>query len=237
MPSTNPGDRPSAAVEDYVKAIQRTARGPRRSASTTGVAEALGVTPGSASAMFKRLAELKLVVHVPYQGVTLTPEGQRLALRIIRRHRLLETFLVETLGMPWDRVHVEADRLEHHLSDELEQRIAASLGEPTVDPHGDPIPDADLTMPPEDTVLLREMEVGQAGEIASVSDANSQMLRYLSEVARLGPGTAFVVQDKQPFAGPLILRVGERSVVLGAPLAAAVHVRPGRTPPSQVAAG
>ncbi len=217
--------RRSATVEDYVKAILRTARGPRRTASTTGVAQELGVTPGSVSGMFKRLAELELVVHVPYHGVTLTGDGQQLALRMTRRHRLLETFLVEALGMPWDRVHAEADRLEHHLSDELEQRIAASLGEPTVDPHGDPIPSVELMMPVEDTVELGELVPGQAGVIASVSDTHPDMLRYLSDVARIGPSTRFVVQDKQPFGGPLMLLIGSRKVVLGAPLAASVQVR------------
>ncbi len=175
--------------------------------------------------MFKRLADLELVVHVPYHGVTLTTGGERLALSITRRHRLLETFLVETLGMPWDRVHVEADRLEHHVSEELERRIAAVLGDPTVDPHGDPIPAADGTMPVEDTAVLADLTTGQAGEIASVSDSHPEMLRYLSDVARIGPGTSFVVHDKQPFSGPLTLGIGSRTVVLGAPLAASVRVR------------
>ena len=230
MATAQTPERPSATVEDYVKAILRTARGARRTASTTGVAQALGVTPGSVSAMFRRLADLELVDHVPYHGVTLTSDGQRLALRITRRHRLLETFLVEALGMPWDRVHTEADRLEHHLSDELEQRIAASLGEPTVDPHGDPIPSADLAMPADDSVTLAGLEAGQAGRVASVSDSDPEMLRYLAEVAGIGPGTRFVVQDKQPFGGPLTLRVGSRTVLLGAPLAAAVQVRPTPSP-------
>ena len=226
-------DRRSSTVEDYVKAIRRAARGPSRTASTTEVADVLGVTPGSVSAMFKRLADLRLVDHVPYRGVTLTADGERLALRITRRHRLLETFLVEALGMPWDRVHVEADRLEHHLSDELEQRIAATLGEPTADPHGDPIPSADLAMPVEDTVALGALEAGQGGEVASVSDSHPEMLRYLSDVARIGPGTPFQVQDKQPFGGPLVLRIGSRTVILGAPLAASVRVR--RSPLSATA--
>ncbi len=223
-------ERRSATVEDYVKTILRAGRGPHRTASTTGVAEALGVTPGSVSAMFKRLADLQLVVHVPYRGVTLTRDGERLALRILRRHRLLETFLVEHLGMPWDRVHAEADRLEHHLSEELEQRIAERLGEPGFDPHGDPIPAADGTMPVDDTVALAGLLPGQAGEVASVSDSQPEMLRYLSDVARIGPGTRFAVQDKQPFGGPLILRIGSRVVVLGATLAASVQVRLARRP-------
>ncbi len=236
MAPTDSANRCSATVEDYVKAILRSARGPRRIASTTGVAEALGITPGSVSAMFKRLADLQLVIHVPYHGVTLTGDGERLALRIVRRHRLLETFLVQTLGMPWDRVHLEADRLEHHLSEELEERIAATLGEPTVDPHGDPIPSADLTMPVDDTVALVELQAGQSGEVASVSDSHPEMLRYLSDVAGIGPGTRFAVQDRQPFGGPLILRIGSRAVVLGAPLAGSVQVRLSRAPAAQAIA-
>ena len=226
MAAAHTPERPSATVEDYVKAILRTARGPRRTASTTGVAQALGVTPGTVSTMFRRLADLQLVDHVPYHGVTLTGDGQRLALRITRRHRLLETFLVEALDMPRDRGRTEADRLEHHLSEELEERIATSLAKPTAASPGDPGPSADPGLPAGDTVTLAELEPGEAGRVARVSDSVPEMLLYLSEVAGIGPGTQLLVEEKQPFAGPLTLRIGTRTVLLGAPLAAAVQVRP-----------
>ncbi len=141
-PCSTRGD--SEAVEDYVRAIFRTARGPRQVASTTEVADFLGVTPASVSNMFKKLARRQLVLYLPYRGVSLTAEGERLALRVTRRHRLLETFLVEALGMSPERVHAEADRLEHHISAELEGLIAARLGQPSLEPHGDPIPGPDL---------------------------------------------------------------------------------------------
>lgn len=144
----------SEAVEDYVRAIFRTARGRRRVASTTEVAEFLAVTPASVSSMFKKLARLELVIYAPYRGVSLTTPGTHLALRVTRRHRLLETFLVDALGMPLEEVHDEADRLEHHVSPALEALIAARLGEPSTDPHGDPIPAADLSLPVDDTVPL-----------------------------------------------------------------------------------
>ena len=130
----------SEAVEDYIRAIFRTARGPRQIASTTEVADFLGVTPASVSNMFKKLARRELVVYLPYRGVSLTAGGERLALRVTRRHQLLEIFLVEALGMSPDRVHAEADRLEHHISTELEELIAARLGERSLDPQGDLLP-------------------------------------------------------------------------------------------------
>ena len=137
-PRSTRGD--SEAAEDYIRAIFRTARGPRQVASTTEVADFLGVTPASVSNMFKKLARRELVLYLPYRGVSLTADGERLALRVTRRHRLLETFLVEALGMSPGRAHPEADRLEHHISAELEGLIAARLGEPSLDPQRDPFP-------------------------------------------------------------------------------------------------
>src|SRR6266566_7655168 len=134
----------SAAIEDYCKAIFALQSRGAGSVSTNALAERLGITPGSVSAMLKKLDELELITHVPYRGVRLTAEGRRLALEVIRHHRLLESFLADSLGMPWDRVHAEAEILEHVISEDLEQLIARKLGNPTVDPHGDPIPGADL---------------------------------------------------------------------------------------------
>ena len=151
----------SGAVEDYVRAISRTARGPRRVASTTEIAEFLGVKPASVSSMFKKLARLDLVVYVPYRGASLTRAGMQLALSINRRRRLLEAFLVEAVGMPPDQVPAEVDRLEHHISYEFEALIAARLGQPLHDPHVDPIPTAD-----------RGVQAREAGPIVRAPDAD-----------------------------------------------------------------
>src|SRR5436305_2047304 len=153
-------DSISAAVEDYAKAIyalQTRSQGPITNNSLAG---RLGVTPASASAMVKKLGGLGLVEHVPYRGVELTPAGRRVALEVLRHHRLLELYLAETLGVPWDRVHDEAEVLEHHISEELEELIAAKLGNPTCDPHGDPIPTRDLELIEESTVALDTLEPG-----------------------------------------------------------------------------
>src|SRR5579863_143005 len=136
----------SPAIDDYAKAIFALQSRGEEPVSTSALAERLGITPGSVSAMLKKLDELGLVTHEPYRGVRLTPAGRRVALEVIRHHRLLERFLADALGMPWDRVHAEAEVLEHVLSDELEELIASKLGDPTVDPHGDPIPTRDLTI-------------------------------------------------------------------------------------------
>jgi DtxR family Mn-dependent transcriptional regulator len=171
----------SPAVEDYSKAIyalQARGDGP---VSTTALAERLGITSGSVSAMLKKLEELGLIIHVPYRGVRLTAGGQRLALEVIRHHRLIESFLADSLGMPWDRVHAEAEVLEHVLSEDLEQLIAAKLGHPTVDPHGDPIPSADLELEERSTRSMESLEPGEGGVFVRVSDSDPRMLRYLSD--------------------------------------------------------
>jgi DtxR family transcriptional regulator, Mn-dependent transcriptional regulator len=208
-----------------VRAVLRTARGPRRVASTTEVAEFLGVTPASVSSMFKKLARLELVVYVPYRGVRLTQAGTQLALRIARRHRLLEAFLLETVGMSLDHVHDEADRLEHHISSEFEALIAARLGEPLHDSHGDPVRAADLNLPADDTVALADVQAGQVGQIACVPNVDPAVMRHLHETARIAPGTRFMVLERQPFDGPLVLGVGSRRVVLDRALAASLRAR------------
>jgi len=213
----------TSAVEDYAKAIYALEERGEGAVSTNALAERLGVTPGSASGMVKRLHEMGLVTHVPYKGVQLTPAGARLALEVLRHHRLLELYLAEALGVPWDRVHEEAEVLEHVLSEELEELIAAKLGDPTVDPHGDPIPTRDLEMPERETVTLQSLEAGQAGTFVRVSDSDSEMLRYLSQRG-ISPGHAFTVVEKQPFDGPLFLRFGADTHVVGGALARAMRV-------------
>ena len=214
----------SSAVEDYAKAIYALQRRVGGAVSTNALAERLGVTAASASGMVKRLDELGLVSHEPYRGVRLTPAGLRLALEVIRHHRLLELYLAEQLGVPWDRVHEEAEVLEHVLSEELEELIAEKLGNPTRDPHGDPIPTPDLRMVEPDTVALDALETGARGTFVRVSDSDPEMLRYLAERG-IAPGDRFEILDRQPFGGPLFARFGGDDVhVLGGALARAMRV-------------
>jgi len=216
--------RPSEAIQDYAKAIyalQRRAEG--QPVATNDLAERLHVTPASVSAMLKKLAERDLVEHVPYRGVLLTPAGERVALEVLRHHRLLELYLAEHLGVPWDRVHQEAEALEHVISEDLEARIAAKLGEPTHDPHGDPIPSVDLEIDEGDARALETLQTGATGRFVRVSDSDPEMLRYLDERGvRLGD--ALEVVDRQPFGGPLTVRFGEELHTLGGGLAAAMRV-------------
>ena len=216
--------RPSEAIEDYAKAIyalQR--RAGEGGVSNNDLAERLGVTAASASAMVKKLAERGLVTHRPYHGVQLTPEGQRVALEVLRHHRLLELYLSEHLGVPWDRVHEEAEALEHVISEDLEARIAAKLGNPTHDPHGDPIPDVDLVIDEGETRALAELKPGDCGAFVRVSDSDPAMLRYLDDRG-VCLGDRLEVVDRQPFGGPLTVRFGTAEHVLGGGLAAAMRV-------------
>jgi DtxR family Mn-dependent transcriptional regulator len=216
--------RPSEAIEDYAKAIYALQhRGEGHAVSTNDLAERLGVTAGSASAMVKKLADRGLAEHVPYHGVQLTADGERLALEVLRHHRLLELYLTEQLEVPWDRVHEEAEALEHVLSEDLESRIAAKLGYPTHDPHGDPIPAADLSIEEGSTRRLAELAPGDRGRFVRVSDSNPAMLRYLHERGvRLGDRLDVV--ERQPFHGPMTVRVGDSVQVLGGALADAMRV-------------
>ena len=193
------------------------------SVSTTALAERLDVRPASVSGMVRKMAALGLVEHEPYRGVGLTARGRMVALEVIRHHRLLELFLVESLGMTWDEVHVEAERLEHVLSEELEELIAAKLGNPTLDPHGDPIPSRELTIASDESSDLYSLQPGEHARFVRVSDADPEMLRFLSE-RDIVPGISLEVIERQPFDGPLYVRVGDRVHVLGATLARAMSV-------------
>ena len=217
---------PSSAVEDYAKAIYTLAApGERREGAvpTGALAERLGVTPGSVSAMVKRLVSLGLATHEPYRGVRLTERGERVALEVLRHHRLLELYLAESLGVPWDRVHDEAEVLEHVLSEELEELIAEKLGHPTHDPHGDPIPSAELELPPSDSEPLSALAPGQAGTFVRISDADPAMLRYLGDRG-IGTGARVEVVEREPFDGPIVVRFGDRVLALGRSLARAMRV-------------
>ena len=213
----------TAAVEDYAKAIYALSHDGRDPVTTTALAERIGVTPASASAMVKRLDEKGLARHVPYHGVELTERGSQLALEILRHHRLLELYLTESLGVPWDRVHDEAEVLEHVLSEELEELIARKLGDPTRDPHGDPIPTRELVIVEDPAETLDSLEPGARGHFIRVSDSDPDMLRYLAERG-IAPGAEFEVVDKQPFGGPSFVRFADDVHALGGQLASRMRV-------------
>ena len=191
--------------------------------STNDLAERLGVTPGSASAMVRKLSEVGLVEHEPYHGVRLTQKGRRVALEVLRHHRLIELFLAEELGMPWDRVHAEAEVLEHAISEDLEQLIADRLGHPKLDPHGDPIPTEGFEIDERPTRSLDELSPGAAGRFVRVSDSEPEMLRYLAEQG-IALGDHLRVTGRQPFGGPVFVSVGEREQPLGGDLARAMRI-------------
>jgi DtxR family Mn-dependent transcriptional regulator len=216
----------SSAVEDYAKAIYALQERSGAAVTTNALAERLGVTPASASSMVKKLDALGLVAHEPYRGVMLTENGSKVALEVLRHHRLLELYLTETLGVPWDRVHDEAEVLEHVLSAELEELIAAQLGDPTHDPHGDPIPTRDGRMPGAPTISLQTLETGACGTFVRISDSDPAMLRYLADRG-IAPGATFEIIEKQPFDGPLFAKFADGVHVLGGALARAMRVEVG----------
>ena len=213
----------SSAVEDYAKAIYVLEARGQGAVTTTAISERMGVTAASASGMVRKLCDLELVSHEPYKGVALTDKGARLALEVIRHHRLLELYRARDLGVPWDRVHDEAEVLEHVLSEELEDLIAAKLGNPTHDPHGDPIPTRDLVIEETPTNAMSDLEPGATGTFVRISDADPAMLRYLAERG-IAPGACFEVIDKQPFGGPLFATFGDDVHVIGGQLADAMRV-------------
>lgn len=213
----------SVAIEDYCKAIYTLEVRAEEPVSTNALAERLDLTTGSVSGMLKKLGELGLISHVPYRGVRLTSDGRRLALEVIRHHRLLELYLAEALQMPWDRVHAEAEVLEHVLSEDLEELIAAKLGHPTIDPHGDPIPTADLQLEEHPTRSLDSLQPGEQGTFVRVSDADPEMLRYLAGRGIM-PGGHIAVIERQPFGGPLLVSVDGSEHTLGGELPGAMRI-------------
>jgi DtxR family Mn-dependent transcriptional regulator len=213
----------SSAHQDYLKAIYMLlSRG--EEATNSAIAQALAVAPASATNMVKRLAEAGLIEHVPYRGVQLTPPGQQVALEMVRHHRLIELFLHDILGMPWDQVHVEAERLEHAISEEVEDAMARKLGYPAFDPHGDPIPDRDGRLA-EDVSgqSLAELEPGRAARLARVHAQDGDRLRYLGELG-LYPGAQVSVLERSPFRGPLLVNVDGEQRMLAFDLAVELSV-------------
>ncbi len=212
----------SPPIEDYLKTIYLL-REREGAATTTGIAAVLEVTPASVTGMIKKLAELKLVRHTPYQGVELTKSGEKIALEMVRHHRLLELFLFEALGYSWDEVHAEADALEHVISEEFEERMAARLGDPVVDPHGDPIPAKDGTFTALKERALLSMQAGESAQITHINDTNSEMLRYAASLG-LTPTTRLTLIDVEPFGGSLRVKIGKTEKAIGRELAAQVFV-------------
>ncbi len=190
---------------------------------TSDVADALDVAPASATGMIRRLAAQGYLDHVPYKGVQLTPAGRRAALRTIRRHRILESYLTGVLGYPWDLVHDEAERLEHAASDALIERMAAALGHPTQDPHGAPIPTAEGVVDERSHRTLADLNAGERARMVRVSDRDGSLLRYLAEIA-LQPGVEVELVARAPFDGPLTLRIGDKQLMVGPSLAGQVLV-------------
>jgi DtxR family transcriptional regulator, Mn-dependent transcriptional regulator len=216
------------AMEDYLKAIYRLEE--RDMAVTTQqLGHEVNVSGASVTNMVKRLDELKLVEYSRYKGVVLTEHGRKIALEVIRHHRLLELYLSESLGMPWHEVHAEAERLEHHLSEELEARMDSVLGYPTHDPHGDPIPSPDLVIDEVRGVNLTALKPGEWGTVTRVSDRNPEQLEYLGTLG-LYPGAIVKLIERLPFDGPLRITVGSREAVIGPPLARLVSIEVGVEP-------
>src|SRR6476469_6223381 len=215
-------DTLTQSVKDYLKAIYRL-NPEGRPASTSDIAHLLELSAPSVSGMVKRLSELGLLEHIPYKGVQLTEAGRREALRMVRRHRLIEAYLVQFLGYSWDTVHVEAERLEHAVSDTLVERMAGALGHPVVDPHGDPIPNADGSIHELASTPLADVPVGETVEIRRVDEREPERLRYLAMLG-LVPGVVVTLRDRQPFGGPVSVESSGEQHVIGAELAQVVLV-------------
>jgi DtxR family transcriptional regulator, Mn-dependent transcriptional regulator len=212
----------SAPVEDYLKVIFEL-ESDGGGAGTNEIAAELGVAPASVSGMIRRLAEQGWIAHERYRGVRLTRAGRRAALRTIRRHRVIEAYLTTALGYPWDRVHDEAERLEHAASDELIDRMAASIGEPSTDPHGAPIPTREGTLVEERLVPLASVPVGARVRVQRVGDRDAEQLRYLAELG-ITPGRRVEVVARAPFDGPIDLRIGREIRSIGPALARQIAV-------------
>ena len=212
----------SDAVQDYLREIYRLQTESGR-VKTSTLAQQMDVAPPSATAMVKKLATLGLVDHELYRGVRLTRDGERIALELLRHHRLLELYLARTLELGLDAVHAEADRLEHALSERLEDRIDKALGSPTQDPHGDPIPDAKLRIVQSKSKRLTELEPGEEATVLRVPDGDGDLLRYLVTLA-LTPGERLHLIQAEPFGGPLTLRTSSGRAVISRQLGEQIHV-------------
>ena len=214
----------SPSVEDYIKAIY-TAQNAATHVTTQELAERMRVSAPAVSKMLKRLTQLRLALHTPYHGVKLSETGEKMALEIIRHHRLLERYLTEALGYSWEDVHAEAERLEHHISEEFEERIDALLGHPTTCPHGDPIPTRDGVIVATDDYALSQQNAPAPLTIRRVRDTDATLLRHLKELGLL-PGTAIEFVEQEPFGGAYLVRVGGKSVRVAPQAAQQIFVSP-----------
>lgn len=210
-------------VEDYLKAIYELEKD-GHAAGTNDLAAQLGVAPASVTGMIRRLADQGLITHERYHGARLTARGKKSALRTLRRHRVIETFLVQQLGYGWDEVHEEAERLEHAASDELIDRMARAMGDPTVDPHGAPIPSREGAVEEETYISLATLPQGAVARIMRVSDEDGELLRHLSSLT-LTPGSIVRVLEQAPFGGPIKIQTSSRAVDVGPQLASRILVR------------
>ncbi|MYR05876.1 winged helix DNA-binding protein [Gordonia sp. SID5947] len=216
----------STVTQDYLKVIWTIQEWAEVKVTTKMLAERLGVSASTASEAIRKLADQGLVSHERYGSVTLTEEGQTAAILMVRRHRLLETFLVRELGYGWDEVHDEAEVLEHAVSDRLMSRLDAKLGHPNRDPHGDPIPALDGSVPSPDVKLLSELDVDECGTVARISDTDPDMLRYFDEVG-VALDCEVTVIEKRPFAGTISISVdGNAHIDLGDVAAQAIFLVP-----------
>jgi DtxR family Mn-dependent transcriptional regulator len=205
--------RLSQALEDYLKVIY-VLEADGEKATTTAIAQALDVSNASVTNMLKKLAGMNLIVHESYKGAELSPAGKKVALEILRHHRLLELYLKEVMGYSWDEVHDEAEKLEHHISEQFEDRIAELLNHPTHDPHGDPIPTKDGVMPEKATLALNEADINTLYMVGRVRDQNPELLRYLEQQGVL-PGVELTIIEKAPFDGPINLKIDGELISLG----------------------
>ncbi len=210
------------AVEDYLKVIYDLSR-VGGAVTTSAIAARLGVAAGTVTGMVKKLATLNLVAHEHYRGVVLTDAGRRIAVEVIRHHRLVERYLYEAMGVPWDQVHAEAEKWEHVLSEEMEDRMDAILGNPTTDPHGSPIPTRDLQLEEREHSPLSELVAGQRGMVAEVGDEDAAMLRYFADLG-LFPETEVQVVSVAPFEGPMTLLVAGHERSIGRPAAGHIFI-------------
>ncbi len=213
------------SIQDYLKNIyELTENG--ESASTNALASKLNIKPASVTGMVQKLASAKpaLVEYQKHQGVTLTNDGKKAALEVIRHHRLLEAWLVQTLGYTWDEVHAEAEKLEHVISEDFERRIAAAMGHPLRDPHGELIPSADLKMPLDDSTPLSSLRPGKFGKVEYVKASEAGLLRHL-EILGLTPGTEIEVKEHSPYDHNLTIKIGRKSIVLGLNITSKIYVK------------
>ncbi|HSG31611.1 MAG TPA: metal-dependent transcriptional regulator [Thermodesulfobacteriota bacterium] len=221
--SSTIGQETSSVMEDYIKAIFNLIQ-KKGKANTNDLAKSLSVSAPTVTQMVKRLVDLKLVTHEPYKGVALTESGNKMALETIRHHRLIEQYLYEALGVPWDKVHNEAEKLEHVISEDLEKRMAEALNHPTHDPHGSPIPTKDLILESEDLCLLTDLEEGTKGTISEVPDEDPKLLQYFDELG-IKPDTKFTLIKIEPYGGSIVLEIDGNNVNVGSEAASQISVK------------